>query len=73
MTGPRASASETQLQPDGSTITSTTNWTYDDLQRLTGEAYASSVTSEDYSDVYTYDLASNRMSSVHTGPGRRSR
>ena len=57
------------MQPDGSTVTSTTNWTYDDLQRLTGETYASSVSSQDYSDVYTYDLASNRMSSVHTGPG----
>lgn len=67
--GTRASADESQLQPDGSTVTSATDWTYDDLQRLTGEAYASSVTSDDYSDVYTYDLASNRMTSVHTGPG----
>jgi YD repeat-containing protein len=39
------------------------------LQRLTSEAYTSSASGENYSDVYTFDLANNRMSKVHTGPG----
>ena len=67
--GTRASASESQLQAGGSTVTTGTTWTYDALQRLVGEAVTSSASGQSYSDVYTFDLASNRMSKAHTGPG----
>jgi hypothetical protein len=35
--GTRRSSAETQLQPDGSIVATTSNWTYDATQRLTGE------------------------------------
>jgi YD repeat-containing protein len=67
--GTRASATESQLQPGGSTLTSSTGWTYDALQRLTGESATFSDPSLSYGNAYTFDLANNRMSSAHTGPG----
>ena len=67
--GTRASTHQVQLQPNGSTVTTDTTWTYDAAQRLTGEAYTSSASGENYSDVYTFDLGNNRMSKAHTGPG----
>lgn len=67
--GTRASVDEEQLQPDDTTITRSTAWTYDALQRLTGEVLTSSVSSEEYSDTFAYDLASNRASKAHVGPG----
>lgn len=67
--GTRWKSSESQLQTDGSTVvTYSTTWTYDALRRLTGEAVTSSDPSQSYSDSFTYDLASNRMADVHTGP-----
>lgn len=67
--GTRASVDETQLQPDSSTVTSDTAWTYDALGRLLGEVYTSSAAGQNYTDAFAYDLASNRMSKAHTGPG----
>ena len=66
--GSRKSVQETQLQPDGSTVTTDTSWTYDNLNRLTREAVTSSNSAGNYANIYTYDLVSNRQSEVHTGP-----
>ncbi len=66
--GTRATSTESQLQPDSSTVTTDTTWTYDNDDRLTGEAVTSNVSSDEYSDTYTYDLDNNRMQQVHTGP-----
>jgi hypothetical protein len=67
--GTRASVEETQLKADGSTVTRTTTWTYDAMNRLTGESVTSSDSSEEYTDTYTYDVASNRMSKTHNEAG----
>ncbi len=66
--GTRGTSAESQLQPDGSTVTTDTTWTYDADGRLVGEAVTSNVSSDEYSDAYTYDLDNNRMQQVHTGP-----
>jgi hypothetical protein len=67
--GTRASSHQTQLQPDGSTVTTDTTWSNDALGRLTSETLSSSDSSQDYSDQFVYDLVGNRLQSVHTGPG----
>jgi len=68
--GTRASSHEQQLQADNSTVVTTdTSWTYDALQRLAGEAVTSTATGQSYSDVFAYDVQSNRTGKAHTGPG----
>jgi YD repeat-containing protein len=59
-----------QLQPGGGgTATISTTYSYDALDRLTGETVTSSLTGQSFSDMYSYDLDGNRLSDVHTGPG----
>ena len=62
---------ETQLQSDGSTVVTTTNnWTYDNLNRLTTDSYSTDATGGGtYTNSYTYDLNSNRINEFHTVPG----
>ncbi len=68
--GTRASVDETQLQADGTTVvTSHTDWMFDALGRLVGEAFTSTASGQDYTDVFAYDLSSNRMERDHTGLG----
>jgi YD repeat-containing protein len=67
--GTRATSHQTQLQPDGSTITTDTIWSNNALGELTSETLSSSDASQDYTDTFTYDLVGNRLKSVHTGPG----
>ncbi len=55
--GLRTGVTETDNIP--STVTKT--WTYDNLQRLTGETVGQS-----YTDAYSYDLVGNRLSKSHT-------
>ncbi len=65
--GTRASSHEVQLQSDGSIVATDTNWAYDAMDRLTGEAVTSSISDQSYSDVFAYDLNSNQITDVHTG------
>jgi YD repeat-containing protein len=58
--GTKKSVDESQVQADGSTITSHTAWMYDPDQRLTDETYTSSVTGQGYDDKFAYDLSGNR-------------
>ena len=76
--GTRASAVETQLQADGSTLTLRYAWAYDADGRMTGESLAAagnttlsntSAAAMDYSDAYAFDLDGNRLTDVHAGPG----
>jgi uncharacterized delta-60 repeat protein len=67
--GTRASDEETELQSGGSDETIASTWSYDQDQRLTYESITCSDSSQDYSDTYTYDLANNRITDVHVGPG----
>jgi len=67
--GTRASSDQTQLQPDGSTITTDTIWSNNALGELTSETLSSSDSSQDYTDIFKYDLVGNRLTSAHTGPG----
>ena len=67
--GTRASDSETELQPSGSTETINITWSYDALDRLLSEAVINSDSTQSYSDVYTYNLVGNRLTKTHTGPG----
>ena len=67
--GTRASSDQTQLQPDGSTITTDTTWSNNALGELTSETLSSSDSSQDYTDIFKYDLVGNRLTSAHTGPG----
>jgi YD repeat-containing protein len=67
--GLRASATETQLQPDDKTSTFDDSWSYDADDRLTNEAIAATgdASSDDYSDSYTFDLNGNIITDTHTG------
>ena len=67
--GTRASSDQSQLQPDGSTITTDTTWSNNALGELTSETLSSSDSSQDYTDIFKYDLVGNRLTSAHTGPG----
>jgi YD repeat-containing protein len=68
--GTRAASHQTQLQPDGSTITTDTTWSNDALGRLTQEVLTNdSDASQSYTDTFLYDLVGNRLQSTHTGPG----
>jgi YD repeat-containing protein len=68
--GTRASLHQERLQSDNTTIVTTdSTWTYDDDGRLTGEAVTSSNSNESYSNTFGYDLAGNRLTLTHTGPG----
>jgi hypothetical protein len=60
--GNRSQAVETDDLGDVTTIT----WEYDGLNRLTSETSDSTNDDRDYSDQFTYDLSSNRLSQVHT-------
>jgi RHS repeat-associated protein len=59
--GLRTGATETD-----STATVTKTWTYDALQRLTQENYSSTISANNYTDQYVYDLVGNRLSKTHT-------
>lgn len=53
---------ETQYNADGSVFAaSSTAWSYDALDRLTGETYTSSVSGQSYADTFSYDLVGNRL------------
>jgi YD repeat-containing protein len=67
--GTRASDTETELQSDGSTETISSSWSYDALDRLTGETLTNSASGQSFSDSYTYDLVGNRLTKTHIGPG----
>jgi hypothetical protein len=82
--GSRASAVETQIQPDGSTLTLDYSWAYDHDGRLTDEGATASGTlgtadaptdaseaaaQDGYADHYQFDLNGNRITDVHTGGG----
>jgi YD repeat-containing protein len=76
--GTRASATETQVQPGGSTSTLNYAWGYDADQRLSSEslnatssstADGATVANMDYSDAYTFDLDGNRLTDKKTGTG----
>ena len=74
--GTRTAAVENVQQSDSTYAVTDITWTYDADNRLTEElevpgttADEGSVTGQDYSDIYTYDLAANRLSDVHVGPG----
>jgi RHS repeat-associated protein len=60
--GLRTGVTETDNLP--SSVTKT--WTYDNLQRLTGEAVGSNISGQSYTDTYSYDLVGNRVSKSHT-------
>ncbi len=59
--GLRTGVTEQQLESGGSLSTTTKTWTYDNLQRLTGEAVTSTNTGQSYTDTYQYDLVGNRL------------
>jgi YD repeat-containing protein len=58
--GMRISAAETEAQPSGGPATITTAWTYDHLDRLTGEAITSSLSGQSLATTFAYDLVGNR-------------
>ncbi len=60
---------ENELEPDGTSLVNNGSTRLDGLGRVTREVSANTDGSLSYTDVYTYDLDGNRMSSVHTGPG----
>jgi len=60
--GMRTGVTEHQLESDGTTSTTTKTWSYDNLQRLTGETVVSSISGNSYTDTYSYDLVGNRLS-----------
>lgn len=68
--GRKTSDTETRLNNDGSTYT-TTNiaWQYDAISHLIQETYSDGVAADAYTDVYTYDLDGNRHSLTHTSGG----
>jgi large repetitive protein len=68
--GMKASSIQKQLQTDNSTVVTTTDtFSYDALDRLTGETLTSSAANSSYTNSFTYDLNSNQMSETHVGPG----
>jgi hypothetical protein len=60
--GTRSQAVETDDLGDVTTIT----WEYDDLNRLVSETSQSTNDDRDYTDQFTYDLSSNRLTQTHT-------
>ncbi len=64
--GLRIGATEMELQLDNSTVaTIISTWTYDAMNRLTGESVSNSVDGN-FTDTYSYDLDGNQISKVHT-------
>jgi RHS repeat-associated protein len=68
--GLRTGVTENQLETDGSTSTVTKTWTYDGLRRLTQEAVTSSITANNYTDNYSFDLVGNRLTKTHAQGGQ---
>jgi YD repeat-containing protein len=67
--GLRIGATEMELQLDNSTVaTIISTWTYDAMNRLTGESVSNNVDGN-FTDMYTYDLDSNRIGKTHTAGG----
>jgi RHS repeat-associated protein len=62
-------ATESVLQPDGSTATIVATFTYDALNRLSQEMVDSSVVGQDYTKIYTLDLVGNRTKLVTSKEG----
>ena len=59
--GQITSLTETAKQPDGTSITTTANYTYDALNRLVREQVDTAGTVADYTIDYTLDLLGNRL------------
>jgi RHS repeat-associated protein/uncharacterized repeat protein (TIGR01451 family) len=64
--GSIATLSEAVKQPDGSTVSTTTSYTYDALGRLTREQVDTAGTADDYTADYTLDLVGNRTKKLTT-------
>ena len=65
---------ETVKQPDGTSITTIANYTYDALNRLVREQVDTVGTADDYTIDYTLDLVGNRLKKLTTkGSGRVER
>ncbi len=67
--GTRKSDAETELQPGGTTATLSTAWTYDALDRLTGEAITSSLSGGSQTETWSYDMDGNRVKQVKVAGG----
>jgi YD repeat-containing protein len=67
--GTRKSDSETELQPGGTTATLSTTWTYDALDRLTGETITSSLSGGSQTETWSYDMDGNRVKQVKVAGG----
>ena len=61
--GLRTGVTEQQLEVDGTYSTVTKTWTYDALQRLTKEAYTTTISpsTNNYTSTYTFDVVGNRL------------
>src|SRR5206468_4064790 len=70
--GLRTGVTEQQLEADSSYSTVTKTWSYDALQRLTQEAYTTTISpsTNNYTDQYTFDLVGNRLTKTHTASGQ---
>src|SRR5437870_5835355 len=70
--GLRTGVTEQQLEADSSYSTVTKTWSYDALQRLTQEAYTTTISpsTNNYTDQYTFDLVGNRLTKTHTVGGQ---
>jgi YD repeat-containing protein len=62
--------SESVKQPDGSTVTTTAEYTYDALNRLTKEEVDVSTVGQDYTKEYTLELVGNRTKLVESKEGQ---
>ena len=67
--GTRKSDAETELQPGGTTATLSTAWTYDALDRLTGEAITSSLSGGSQTETWSCDMDGNRVKQVKVAGG----
>jgi hypothetical protein len=69
--GNRIGSFETFADPDhaGRFVTQTFAWVYDAQDRLITETYDGPGTEADYTDAYTFDLAGNRVTLIHTLSG----
>ena len=68
--GLKTGATETTLLPSGATDTATLSWQYDALDRLTQEVSTDSGnTARNYTNNYSYDLNSNRISETTDANG----
>src|SRR5207244_5730905 len=70
--GLRTAVTEQQLEADSTYSTVTKTWSYDALQRLTQEAYTTTISpsTNNYTDKYTFDLVGNRLTKTHTVGGQ---